>query len=220
MSSIFGNLAQGRHDPHEAEARAALKRLRKSFDELFRLRALNEMAMRGQDRSCRFRSEEMRDRVAAFRDPEMEQRFKREMFQLLKTVYRRDPTQLEIQAGPPSGNGLGLVPALLGVGALVAGSAWGLSSITNYLAERERLARGEGDAGPSGLSRALKAGAKGVLALTLVGGASYGAYRLWKWRTEAKRLGAGVKNEETVPELPPVEEEEPEPEETSDVGTD
>jgi len=183
-TGLFGNLK--RTDPHEAEAKAALKKLRASFDELFRLRALNEMAMRGQDKTCRYSAEEMRKRVAELRDPEMEARFKREMFGLLRTIYRRDPTQLEIQAGPPSGDGLGLLPALFGVAALVGGSAWGLSSITNYLSERERLARGEEVTPRANWGRRVERAIKGGVALTAVGGALYGAYRLYKWQKGRK----------------------------------
>jgi len=92
---IFGGMRK-KVDPHEAEAKAALKKLRAAFDELFRLRALNEMAMRGQDKSCPYSAEEMRQRVAMHRDPEMEARFKREMFRLMRLLYQREPTQLEI----------------------------------------------------------------------------------------------------------------------------
>lgn len=205
MSSVFGDITQrvqvARKDPHEAEAKVALQRLRKSFDELFRLRALNEAAMRGQDKSCKYSPQEMRERVQIYRDPEMERRFQREMYQLLRTLYRRDPTQMEIQAGPPSGEGLGFLPALLGVAAVVGGSAWGLDSITTFLADREARARGE-ELHSVRRARQFERVAKGAIAVTVIGGSIFGAFKLWSWgksRKAAKALPAV----EAPPALPP-----------------
>ena len=202
MKGLFGNLK--RSDPHEAEARAALKKLREAFDELFRLRMLNEMAMRGQDKTCRYSAEEMRERIASFRDPEMEARFQREVWNLLKTIYRRDPTKMEVRAGPPSGDGLGLVPALFGIAAVVAGSAWGLHSITRYLSDRERSARGDPEVSVWG--RRVERVIKGTIVATVFGGSMYGAYKLWKWQ----RSKNPEKSDKTMelPPPPPIEEDE------------
>lgn len=220
MSGIFGSLSGAttnsrdqQKDPHEAEARAALKRLRQSFDELFRLRARNEAAMRGQDPKCRFTAEEMRQRVSIYRDPAMERRFQQEMWHLLRTLYRRDPTKLEIQAGPPSGEGMGALPLLLGVGAIVAGSAWATTRITNYLASIERDAYGEQDTATAAAGRTLSRLAKGAIAVTAVGGASYGAFRLWRWarsrkgRQEIEELTA-LEEPEALPAADEAEKEE------------
>jgi hypothetical protein len=209
MSGIFGNITENQgqqrqedNDPHRPEAVAALKHFKKSFDEYFRLRQLNARAVQGRDPSCEYSPQEMRQRLEFFRDPEMESRFQREYMTLLSQVYGRNPTRVELVAGPPTDeNGMGLVPALLGVAAIVAGSAWGLSSVTNYLTERERAARGvverRGD-----LGRTLSGAVKGTIAVVVVGGASYGAYRLWKWgKSRPTKTEPSVEIEESIAEL-------------------
>jgi hypothetical protein len=178
---IFGGF---RKDPHEEEAKAALNQLRKSLDTLYRLRAMNQLATRGQDKTCKFKPEEMAERIRLYRDPSMEARFRKEMVALLRTLYQREPTGGELQAGPPSGDGLGLLPALFGGAALVSGAAWGLSSITNYLSERERQARGQ----PLQESVGSQIGTvlRGAAVLGILGGAGYGSYRLWRWSRSRK----------------------------------
>jgi hypothetical protein len=200
-------------DPHHGEAVAALRQLRKSIDELYRLRALNQLAIRGQDRTCPFGAEEMQARLRVFRDPEMEDRFRDELYRLTKIILRREPTQDEILAGPPSGEGLGLVPLLFGVGTIVAGTAWGLNSVTNYLTERERIARNAQERSDSFLAR-LGTMMKGALLVGTVAASSYGGYRAYKWLKTPPGTKALPKKKKEAPKLP---EPEPEPEEEPEV---
>lgn len=206
-------------DPHQAEAEAALTQLRKDIDEFHRIRLLNEMALRGTDKLCKFGPEEMRQRLVMFRDPTMEQRFKDEAIDLMRRIYRRDPTPEEVHAGIPGGQSLGSV-SLFGIAAIVAGSAWGLHSITRYLTEREVMARGGSDGRPSVIWKM----AKGAFFSGLLIGGGFMAWKGYGWakdwwerREEIKELKGeiaeleeGIEEEEGEPEL----EVEPEPSET------
>lgn len=197
--TLKGIFALGSTDPHQADAEAGLRHLRKSLDEFQRLRMLNQLALRGVDKTCKFKADDMRVRLAEYRDPEMELRFRREMHTLLQHVYGREPSQEEMQAGPP---GLGLVPLLLGVGAIVASSAWGLSSITGYLSDRERLARGA-VSGPDWTTKFVTV-IKGTLLVATIGGAGYGGYKLWKWMSARPKpeLEPKIEIEEVAEETP------------------
>lgn len=185
------------NDPHHAENVAALKYLRKSLDKFQRVRMLNNLALRGTDRTCRYTPDEMQVRLGTYRDPEMEMRFRQQMYELLKQAYGREPTQEEMQLGP----GLGLLPALLGLGAIFGSTAWGLSSITDYLTRHEELARGVApeQLTPSRMQTVGKI-AKGALIVTTLGAAGYGSYRLWKWLSQVPGEAKGSKPKEAKPE--------------------
>jgi hypothetical protein len=201
---IFAAPERSASDVDQVEARAAIARLRKSLDEFQRLRMVNQQAVRGADKSCRFSAEDMQLRLAAYRDPAMELRFRQELYDLQSNIYGREPTQEEMQAGPPP---LGALP-LLAVAGTVASLAWGASSVTDYLAQRERFARGEVPGQSGGWLQTFGTVVKGTVLVATVGVTGYGGYKLMKW--------LGKKPE--APKPPKVEKaEEEEAEETPEL---
>lgn len=198
-------------DPRKAEIKAALGQVRRSFNEFVRLRALNQRALRGDDKTCKVSPQELQQRLEIMRDPAMEQRLRVKHYQLLQLIYQRDPSTEEMQVGIPTDDGLGLIPLLLAAAPLVVGSAWGVHSITSYLTSIETAGRAEEEARRQRRSVALR----GAFALTGAGVLAYGSYRLWKWvknRPTAAELGDATE----PPELPESEEKEEASDESSD----
>lgn len=185
---IFSAFGHTDTDPHRKEAEVALIRLRKAIDELHRTRLLNEMALRGTDRGCPFAPNEMWQRLEMFRDPTMNQRFQHEYLGLMQIIYGRPPTPEEVHMGVPAGAGLADIP-LAGVSADVAGRAWGLHGVVQYLAGLEHMARGEIGETTSQASRVART-AVVVGATALVGlGAWWGYHRVQRWREDRKLVG-------------------------------
>jgi len=201
---IFGVL---KRDPRKEEIKAALGQVRRSFNEFVRLRALNQRALHGDDKTCKISPQELQQRLKIMRDPEMEQRLRVKHYQLLQLIYQRDPSTEEMQVGIPTDDGLGLIPLLLAASPVVIGSAWGVHAITRYLTNVETGARAEEEARRQRQSVALR----GVFALTGVGVLACGSYYLWKWvknRPTAKELGKDTKPPELLEEPPEKDEEE------------
>jgi len=80
--------------------------------------------------------------VANLRDSNMEQKAAQSLVDLNRVLRGREPSAMEVEFGVPGDDQLGVLP-LIPIALIVAGGAWGTSSIFNYLSERERRIQSE-----------------------------------------------------------------------------
>jgi len=207
MSGLFGAIIAPREDPSVAEAKAALKQLRSSLAEFQNARVYTQRALLGAV-PCKYTPAELKARLEFYRDPVMEKRLRSELYDLLKQIYSRDPTPEEMQAGIPDPEGLGLLPALLGVAAIVGGLAWTASSVTAYLTRSEELATGQ-TRRTEAFGETVTKVVKGAVVVGGLGGAVFGGYKLWKWAKNkpVEKTEALEAPEEEAEEEPDEEEE-------------
>lgn len=216
----------------EASARKNLRALRESMNRFQRARMATEAASQGVVRNkAGLPPALVAQRVNDLRDLDTMRRAVNDLYELLEVLYRRQPTEAELVAGPTGNEALGnfalpSVPGGLQVLAGIGFGAWTLTSLFDYLRTREERIQQElgipsdGQAPGRGLSVAA-----GVVGLALAGGGGYLAYRWWKGRNEEDdedeeddttsdalpTLGALDENEsgkQTPVALPPSEEEE------------
>lgn len=167
----------------EAAARANLKALREAMNGYHRARMTTEAACQGVLKNRRGLPPALvAARVSELRDLETMKRAINELYSLLEVLNRRQPTEAELAAGPsgdePLGNfALPTVPGGLQVVAGIGFGAWTLTSLFNYLREREIRIQQELGIGASPRSTVglALAGVAGTAAL------GAGAYFGWKW---------------------------------------
>ncbi len=201
-NGLFGAIISPRQDPEVEEARMALRQLRASLAEFQNARVYSQRALLGAA-PCKYTPAELKGRLDFYRDPVLERKLKSDLHELMRQIYQRDPTAEEMQMGIPDPEGLGLVPALFGVAAIVAGLAWTASSVANVMTASERRANATA-AQQEGIGSTATKVAKAALVVGGLGGAAFGGYKLWKW---AKNRPAPAKEPEA-----PEEESEPEDE--------
>lgn len=195
------------------QANRELDRLRESMRRFYRLRSLNQLALVGADPQIKRKPREVRAVLLECRDTAKEREVADGLRDLLYGICGREPTPSEVQYKLLDDEGLGLLPAIIGLAAVVGGAA-ALTAGFNYLSQREETARARLRGGAiSGAISELRGDAGRtaplVVALAVLG---VGGYLGWRYLLKPKM---SVTSGEAEPELEPDEgePEEGEPEE-------
>lgn len=165
----------------EAETRENLNELRQAINRFQMSRLSTNAAIAGTAGNKKgLPPWEVSSKVKELRDTEMTNRAVSDLRDLLTLMYNRAPSESELEAGPPGGEALGvwIIPASYVAMAALAGGAWSLSGLFNYLTERERRIQEQLGIQNTSAWDMVKDYAPKV---ALAGGAVFGGVMLYRW---------------------------------------
>lgn len=198
----------------EAEARRFLTELRKSINRFHTARLSTNAAIAGTAPNRKgLPPWEVAQKVRELRDTERTNQAVSDLRDLLTLMYGRQPTENELEAGPPGGEALGVwvIPGSVVALAAIAGGAWSLAGLFNYLTERELRIQSELGIRNTSVWDTIVDWAPTA---AVVAGAGVAGFLLWrKYRGRAPDKESLTEREPVYVEQ--IEEEEEEPPETA-----
>jgi len=220
--------------PEEQDVQVRLGQLQTAIAKFNKERLKTEEYARGL-KTCRVPREQVAATINAPRDHRSEEEAARQLADLRRLMLGREPTASELASGVPQGPPAGLGNPLIIAG--IAGGAWVLVSLFNYLAEHE--ARIQRELNPSAVtsSDVIGSAQQWIVPALVVGGLVVGGYYLFKPKSTAMGwlLGGSKKpkpravplSQMTTRKMPPREddlylnpEDEDEPEDDEDEDED
>jgi len=181
----------------EGEAKRNLTELRKAINRFQTARLSTNAAIAGTAANKKgLPPWEIARKVRELRDVDMTNRAVSDLRDLMTLLYGRQPTESELEAGPPDGEALGVwvIPGSVIALTAIAGGSWALSGLFDYLTQRELRIQAELGIRNTSLWDTLLGYAPKA---AMVGGVGVGAYLLWRWRKNAK--GKPAKKQGALP---------------------
>jgi len=174
----------------EAEAKHNLTELRKAINRFQSARLSTNAAIAGTAPNKKgLPPWEIARKVRELRDADMTNRAVSDLRDLMTLLYGRQPSESELEAGPPDGEALGVwvIPGSVIAITAIAGGSWSLSGLFDYLTQREIRIQSELGIRNTSLWDTVAGWAPTA---AVVGGVGVGAFLLWRWRSKSKAPAA------------------------------